>query len=439
MAGTAETWRDTGAGGRWAIERRNIVGAVLMAVCVAVSVAAAHGTTTKIAVGLLGAVAEVGMVLGRRVLRSPWAAAGVAATIVAGFAMTVLAPNGLGEVPVLAGASVLPLRVPAGPVRNALIAVVAVGFGVTITVISGSLAGLPAGVGAWFIADRSVEHAALQAERDRAVALLAEVEASRQARQEAAALEERGRIAREMHDVLAHSLAGLSVQLQAVRAVAAREGAPAVLTEPLDRAAELARDGVHEARAAVGALRAAPRRGVDDLGGLVRGFPGQVRLSVTGRPGRLTPEAGHALYRAVQEGLTNAARYATGSPIDVNVAWAEGEVRIAVRDHGLPAGRGGSGVQGSGTGLRSMAERIEAAGGTLTAGPAPDAPGWRILLRLPAATAVDAAAKNGSGAAVGLGDAPGAGAAGGPPAGDAPRAGNADGPRDGGAGGKMGA
>ncbi len=81
--------------------------------------------------------------------------------------------------------------------------------------------------------------------------------------------------------------------------------------------------------------------------------------------------------------MTNAARYATGSAIDVDLVWERSELRAVVRDHGLPAGRGPSGVQGSGTGLRGMAERIEAVGGTVTAGPAPEGPGWRIALRVP--------------------------------------------------------
>ncbi|MEK8170519.1 histidine kinase [Streptomyces sp. M19] len=244
--------------------------------------------------------------------------------------------------------------------RTAAVAVVSCGFGVAVMVISGSPIGLLSSVGAWMIADRTVERAALQAERDRAVALLAEVEASRQARQEAAAVEERGRIAREMHDVLAHSLAGLSMQLQAVRSVAVREGASAALTGPLDRAADLARDGVQEARAAVG--RCAPRR---------RG---------RGRPedaGRGFPD------RPVSGWRAGWAAGAGGGPRDLPGGAGGHDERGAVR-HRQPD-RGGRGVvgrrtagrrtgprppgrtrpvrgAGSGTGLRGMAERIEAAG-----------------------------------------------------------------------------
>ena len=373
-------------------ERGDVIGAGALIACMVVSVIAADGTALKVVVAVLGLCAELGMVLSGRALPTPLTWFGVALTIGTGFAVMALVPNGLGEVPVLAAAAVLPMCIPAGPVRNACIALLAVGFGVAVMVIFDSMAGLLSAVGVWLLADRSIEHAALQAERDRAVALLAEVEASRASRQEAAALEERRRIAHEMHDVLAHSLAGLSMQLQAIRAIARRDGAPATLTEPLDRAAELARDGVQEARAAVSALRSVPLRGVADIDGLTRGFPGEARLRVSGRAGRLTAEAGHAVYRAVQEAMTNAARYATGSAIDVDLAWEGSEMRAVVRDGGLPAGRGPSGVKGSGTGLRGMAERIEAVGGSLTAGPAPEGPGWRIALRVPVVEDAGAAA-----------------------------------------------
>ncbi|MFE3578229.1 sensor histidine kinase [Streptomyces vinaceus] len=401
-------------GRRRVFERGDVIGAGALITCMVVSVVAADGAALKAVVAVLGLVAELGMVLSGRALPTPLTWFGVALTIGTGFAVMALVPNGLGEVPVLAAAAVLPMCIPAGPVRSACVALLAVGFGVAVMVIFGSVAGLLSAVGVWLLADRSIEHAALQAERDRALALLAEVEASRAARQEAAALEERRRIAHEMHDVLAHSLAGLSMQLQAIRAIARRDGAPATLTEPLDHAAELARDGVHEARAAVSALRSVPLRGVADIDGLTRVFPGEVRLRVGGRAGRLTPEAGHAVYRAVQEAMTNAARYATGSAIDVGLAWEGLELRAVVRDHGLPAGRGPSGVRGSGTGLRAMAERIEAVGGSLTAGPSPEGPGWRIALRVPVVGGDGAAADTVSedvaaacGAVAGGTDAPG--------------------------------
>ncbi len=105
--------------------------------------------------------------------------------------------------------------------------------------------------------------------------------------------------------------------------------------------------------------------------------------------GRVSPGAGHAVYRAVQEAMTNAARYATGSAIDVEVTWSPAQLRVRVRDGGLPAGRQPSGVKGSGTGIASMAGRLEAVGGSLTAGPVPDDGGWLVQVTVPVAGGPD--------------------------------------------------
>jgi signal transduction histidine kinase len=380
MAATAGQFRDSRGE---TFGSRGLIGPALMVVCGVVCVLRAPGVPVKVTSGALMLAAELGLIGARRAPAQLSGLLSVSVTIVAGLAVTVLVPSGLGEVPVLAGAGILPRYLAPGWPRNAGITAVAVAFGAAVVVISRSPLGLLAGAGAWALADRSIEQAAYRAERDRALALLAEVEASRQAQREAAAAEERNRIAREMHDVLAHSLAGLSMQLQAIRAVAAAEGAAPSITGPIDRAAELARDGVKEARAAVGALRGPQLRGVSDLPGLVNGFPGEVSLQVSGEPADLAPEAGHAVYRAVQEAMTNTARYATGSGITVAVTWAPERLRVQVRDHGLPAGHQPSGVKGSGTGIASMAGRVEAAGGQLTAGPAPDGRGWLVEVTVP--------------------------------------------------------
>jgi signal transduction histidine kinase len=381
--------RETTKARRQASSPLRLTGTGVLVVSGVVCVLDASGVTRKAIVGALMLCAVLGIVVARRPLPSWQGVVSITLAIVTGLAATILAPKGLAEIPVLAGASNLPRYVPAGLPRYTAIGAVSVAFGVSITIISGSPIGLMAGVGAWALADRSIEHAAFQAERDRALALLAEVEASRQAQREAAAAEERNRIAREMHDVLAHSLAGLSMQLQAIRAVAGREGASPSITDPIDRAAELAREGVKEARAAVGALRAPRLRGMDDLDRLVEGFPGEASLNVTGHPGRISPEAGHAVYRAVQEAMTNVARYATGSGIDVDVAWGAARLRVRIRDHGLPTQHRPSGVKGSGTGIKSMAERIEAASGTLTAGPDPHGPGWLVEVQVPVTGGAD--------------------------------------------------
>jgi signal transduction histidine kinase len=372
-----------GGAARETPDRRRLWGATIIVICGVVCVVDASGLALKVTAGALMVIAELALIAARRYPARLAGLLAVSLTIAAGITITVLVPRSLGEVPALAGIASLPAYLPAGLARNVGVGVASVAFGVSIMVISGSPVGLLAGAGAWALADRSIEHAAFEAERDRALALLAEVEASRQAQREAAATEERNRIAREMHDVLAHSLAGLSMQLQATRAVAAAEGASPSITGLIDRAAELAREGVQEARAAVGALRGPRLRGMDDLEAMVSGFPGEASLHVSGQPGRLDPEAGHAVYRAVQEAMTNTARYATGSAIDVDVTWGPVQLRVGVRDHGLPAEREPSGVKGSGTGIKSMAGRVEAAGGRLSAGPAPHGPGWLVEITVP--------------------------------------------------------
>jgi signal transduction histidine kinase len=205
------------------------------------------------------------------------------------------------------------------------------------------------------------------------------VQASRDAQAEAAASGERERIARDMHDVLAHSLAGLSIQLQAVRAVAGREGVGEVVTEPLQRAADLARDGIAEARAAVGALNPPAPRGVEAIEQLVARFPGDATWHSSGMPRQVEPSAGHAVYRAVQEALTNAARYAPGARVAVEVAWTDDQLVVSVSDGGAvrPASFA---ANGTGTGLASMTERIEQIGGRLEAGPSGS--GWLVRVTL---------------------------------------------------------
>jgi signal transduction histidine kinase len=372
---------------RFALEmdRRERMVVPVAAVCAVVTVVAGRHPTTRIAVAALMVAVMAGLLAARRLPPGP-ALAALLVTAACSLAALVLVPNGIAEVPFLSATALVP-TVTVGRLRAVVVLACSAAFGAGIWYASGSLFGLLAAPGAWLLAERTVERADLERERDRAVALLAEVEASRDAAARAAATEERSRIAREMHDVLAHSLAGLSLQLQAVRAVAARHGVPPEVTDPLDRAAQLAREGVAEARAAVGALRPAEGLGLDALPALVERFPGQATLAVTGEPGTVTAAAGHAAYRAVQEGLTNAARYAPGSPVTVTVRWSPAELAVEVADRGRPAGREPSGVQGSGAGIAGMAERVAAAGGTLRAGPAGD--GWTVALSLPAAPGAD--------------------------------------------------
>ena len=314
---------------------------LIFAVTIAVTIVAAPGTMRKV---LVAVILTLALGLYALLVRGPARTAPGALLLCSagGIAAMLLAPSGVAEWPVLL-AAVHTRTAFKGDVGLAVTGVLAVVFGGIVGLISHSLVGVIAGIGVPVLATRRLEQLELESERDRAVRLLAELEAARDAQAQAAALEERGRIAREMHDVLAHSLAGLSLQLQAVRAVAAREGVSPIVMEPIDRAAELARTGVDEAKAVVGALRSpagARSLGIPDLPTLLGRFPGTAELAVDGRPQPVSESADHAIYRAVQESLTNAARYAPGSTVRVAVHWESAQVRVLIIDDG--PGEGGA-------------------------------------------------------------------------------------------------
>jgi signal transduction histidine kinase len=337
-------------------------------------------TGRRVAAGAVMVLAGLAMQFTGNGTRTRRAAAIMLASA-AGIAGMILSPSGIAEIPVFMAATRIPLAF-SGRVMWTFVVVDALLTDAAIVWISGSYVGLLAGFGIPLLVQRSATQQQLVEEHDRAQALLAELQASRDAQEQAAALRERGRIAREMHDVLAHSLAGLSLQLQATRAIAVRAGVGADVLEPLDTAAALARDGLAEARQAVGALRDPVGLGLDALPALVQRHPAEVELHVTGTPADVPAETGHALYRAVQESLTNAARYAPGSPVRVAVAWTPGLLTVCVDDDGPLPGRVPVTGQGSGLGLAGMQERLAQHGGKLTAGPRPDG-GWRVEATVP--------------------------------------------------------
>jgi signal transduction histidine kinase len=348
----------------------------------AYTVYTAPSLTTRIAAGLLMGIGATALQFGQATRQWQRRAAFLVATV-GGLAACYATHNGLAEVLAALAAARLPDGF-AGRWVPVLTTLDAVAFAVTVAYISGSPAGALAGLGIPLLVQRELEHQALIRERDRAQALLAEAQNAREAEAQAAALRERGRIAREMHDVLAHSLAGLSLHLQAVRAVAVREHVSAAVLEPLDKAAALARDGVAEARAAMSALRDPAGLGLDELPALIERHPGTATLTVHGEPGSLSAEAGHAVYRAVQEALTNAARYSPGSPVTVELRWTADGLELVVADTGAAPGRAAVTGQGSGLGLAGMSERIAQVGGTMQAGPR-DGGGWQVTVSVPAA------------------------------------------------------
>lgn len=199
----------------------------------------------------------------------------------------------------------------------------------------------------------------------------------------AAALAERARIARELHDVLAHSLAGLSLNLQGARLMLVRDGASPDAVEQIERAQKLAADGLAEARKAVAALRedAVPvERAIADLLTAYRLDSGaRADLTVAGRPRELDPAVGTALVRAAQEALANTRKHGAQADVDVTLDYADGSVELTVADR---QGRRPPDAPAAGYGLRGMAERVALLDGRLESGPGED--GWRIHLTVPA-------------------------------------------------------
>jgi signal transduction histidine kinase len=315
-------------------------------------------------------------------------AAVIAAMAATGVALVALQPQGTNE---LAGGVAVWMAV----ARLPLALGVALGAGTAITldaaeVLSGSSSAaiLAAtlllallGLVAYFIKQS-------RASQDHTELLLAQLEDAREEQTRAAAVAERGRIATELHDVLAHSLSGAAIQLQAARKLAEREQAAPPIRNAIDRAGELVKDGLANARQAVGALRGEDLPGVGQLEALVSAFRDDMAvnasLRVEGSARTLPVEASLALYRGAQEALTNIARYAPGATTTVLLHYDTDRTVLSIEDH-LPqagsASREGLQGVGGGRGLAGMRERIERVGGRATAGPTPS--GWRVELVVP--------------------------------------------------------
>ncbi len=202
----------------------------------------------------------------------------------------------------------------------------------------------------------------------------------------AAALDERTRLAREIHDVLAHALGGLTVQLEAAELLLAERGDVDGALERIRACQGTAREGLEEARRAVAALRTdapALEESVAALLAAHREQAGRGELIVEGTPRELAPEAALALMRAAQEALTNARRHAPGSNVRVRLRFEEDATSVTVTNgepRRAPVTVGGA--PSGGYGLTGMRERLELAGGELVAGPFRK--GWRVRAEVPA-------------------------------------------------------
>ncbi len=242
------------------------------------------------------------------------------------------------------------------------------------------------------------KRANLQAARSRADR--AEAELDRQAAM--AAGRERTRIARELHDVVAHHVSLIAVQAEA--AASLLPGRPDQAGSAVDIIGDTARQALTELRRLLGVLRGpaerletAPSASLGELGEVldqVRGAGLPVNFEVVGTPGPLSPGVDLTAYRIVQEALTNTIRHARAKQAAVTLRYEPGYITVSVTDSGRRPDRPpaapdgviaspGSLLTGSGLGLAGIAERVASCGGNLSVGPT-GADGFAVTARLPA-------------------------------------------------------
>jgi signal transduction histidine kinase len=308
----------------------------------------------------------------------------IAAMGAAGVAIAGLQLNGATEVAAGVAVFMAITRLPfnagvaiGGAVAVALGAVTAASGSSSSAVAAGTLVTVLLGVVAQFLKQS-------RESQDQTEILLAQLEDARDEQTRAAAIAERGRIASELHDVLAHSLSGAAIQLQGARKLADGEHAQPPLSDAIDRASELVRAGLANARQAVGALRGDAVPTLAQLPALIDSYKADMNLDVTlrieGDARTLPADPSLALYRAAQEALTNVARYAPSACTTVIVRYEPDRMKLSVANgvSDTPPRQG----MGGGRGLQGLRERIEQAGGTMSAGTTPE--GWRVEIEVPA-------------------------------------------------------
>jgi signal transduction histidine kinase len=230
---------------------------------------------------------------------------------------------------------------------------------------------------------------ARQEEAKQSAALLAKADQLREEQAKVAALDERARIAREIHDVLAHALGALGLHIQAAQAVLTKQHDEARALELLGQARRMAADGLNETRRAVHALRGETRPLPDGLANLgaehQRCHGARVTFEVSGEPRPLPPDAGLALTRTAQEALVNTAKHAPHQPVDIRLDYADAHTSLAVtnrlRDDAADDHGPGLATVNGGYGLAGMRERLLLVGGTLSAGR--NGSDWAVMARVP--------------------------------------------------------
>ncbi|SDN48315.1 sensor histidine kinase [Allokutzneria albata] len=226
-------------------------------------------------------------------------------------------------------------------------------------------------------------HYQLQAAHSRQ--LLEQTRRAQREQARAAALDERTRIARELHDVLAHSLGALGVQLEVAEVLLTDKGDITGAVERVRRSRRLAAKGLAEARRAVAALRSDVMPLADAVTALAEDHRSDhgvdVEVKSEGEPRAISSAATVCLLGSVREALTNAAKHAPGAPVTITVRYRAADVQTEVRN-ARPERVGDTGATAEGYGLTGMRERLALVGGSLTTAPTEDG-GWLVTAEVP--------------------------------------------------------
>jgi signal transduction histidine kinase len=353
------------------------VGLALICYVVTAVAAGAHAQVRPVAL-LMIAVATLPLVWRRR-----WP---LPVTAVCGVGTVALALiDGLEEMPYGQLVATYTLAALGGPVAR-LVGGTGTVVGIAVAYIGHQekLANLPV-TGLLFIAAYGLGTGARA--RHARIALLEERNLRHAEEREAAAARERERIARDMHDILAHSISLIAVQAEA--------GPVLVHTDPgraervFDTIGQTARETLTQLRRSLGVLRGeagsrAPQPDLDGLAALAeRAREAGLAVAVEERGDKRTlpPELGLTAYRVVQESLTNVVRHAGAKRVWIRLDWAPDQLGVEVRDDGRGLS-GGNGDEG-GHGIMGMHERVGAVGGALRTGPGPGGTGFQVTATLP--------------------------------------------------------
>ncbi len=254
-------------------------------------------------------------------------------------------------------------------------------FGASVT----TLIGFPIIIASGLLIGRN--RGAFRVQAEQAAALLAQRERLEAEQRRADVLDERTRIAREVHDVLAHSLGALGIQIQAARSVLTDYGDIDRAVELLTAAQRMAGEGLTETRRAVHALRSDTLPLAEEIAKAASTYGERyhvtVSLDTAGAPRPVPAEATVALLRVAQEALVNAAKHGAGKPVTVRLEFAAAAVRLTVRnevDAAAPRAVELSTVD-AGYGLTGMRERLRLLGGILEAGG--DGTCWVVTAQVP--------------------------------------------------------